>query len=102
MRSAERRPASPDAGPAPTPGASSAWRNLPERDRSSVGPAHDRLARRLGLGDAVAIGLAAMIGAGVFAVWAPAAQAAGAGLLIGLAIAAFVAFANAGSGSEPR
>jgi APA family basic amino acid/polyamine antiporter len=63
-------------------------------------PSHDRLARRLGLGDAVAIGLAAMIGAGVFAVWAPAAQAAGAGLLIGLAIAAFVAFANAGSSAQ--
>jgi basic amino acid/polyamine antiporter, APA family len=63
-------------------------------------PPHDRLARRLGLGDAVAIGLAAMIGAGVFAVWAPAAQAAGAGLLIGLAVAAFVAFANAGSTAQ--
>ena len=50
-------------------------------------PAHDRLARRLGLRDAVAIGLAAMIGAGVFAVWAPAAQAAGSWLLAGLAIA---------------
>jgi APA family basic amino acid/polyamine antiporter len=63
-------------------------------------PAHDRLARRLGLRDAVAIGLAAMIGAGVFAVWAPAAQAAGSWLLAGLAIAAFVAFANAGSTAQ--
>jgi basic amino acid/polyamine antiporter, APA family len=63
-------------------------------------PSHPRLARRLGLGEAVAIGLAAMIGAGVFAVWAPAAQAAGAGLLVGLAIAAFVAFANASSSSQ--
>ena len=63
-------------------------------------PPHDRLARRLGLGDAVAIGLAAMIGAGVFAVWAPAARAAGTGLLIGLAIAAFVAFANASSSAQ--
>ena len=61
---------------------------------------HDRLARRLGLGDAVAIGLAAMIGAGVFAVWAPAAQAAGAGLIVGLAIAAFVALANAASTAQ--
>src|SRR5215218_5336582 len=41
-----------------------------------------------------------MIGAGVFAVWAPAAQAAGAGLLIGLVIAAFVAFANASSSGQ--
>ncbi|MET4157378.1 APC family permease [Agromyces sp. PvR057] len=55
------------------------------------------LARRLGLRDAVAIGLASMIGAGVFAVWIPAAQAAGAWLLGGLAIAAFVAYANASS-----
>jgi APA family basic amino acid/polyamine antiporter len=55
------------------------------------------LARRLGLRDAVTIGLAAMIGAGVFAVWHPAAQAAGAWLLAGLAIAAFVAYANASS-----
>ncbi|GAA4377755.1 APC family permease [Agromyces bauzanensis] len=63
-------------------------------------PAHDRLARRLGLRDAVAIGLAAMIGAGVFAVWAPAAQAAGSWLLAGLAIAALVAIANAGSTAQ--
>ncbi len=48
----------------------------------------------------MAIGLAAMIGAGVFAVWAPAAQAAGAWLLAGLAIAALVAFANAGSTAQ--
>jgi basic amino acid/polyamine antiporter, APA family len=61
---------------------------------------HDRLARRLGLGDAVAIGLAAMIGAGVFAVWAPAARAAGTGLIVGLAIAAFVALANAASTAQ--
>lgn len=58
------------------------------------------LARRLGLRDAVAIGLAAMIGAGVFAVWAPAAQAAGSWLLAGLAIAALVAIANAGSTAQ--
>jgi APA family basic amino acid/polyamine antiporter len=56
-----------------------------------------RLARRLGLGDAVVIGLGSMIGAGVFAAIGPAAEAAGAGLLIGLAIAAVVAFCNATS-----
>ncbi|MGR0319124.1 APC family permease [Agromyces sp. ZXT2-3] len=61
---------------------------------------HERLARRLGLRGAVAIGLAAMIGAGVFAVWAPAAQAAGGWLLAGLAVAALVAFANAGSTAQ--
>ncbi|ANJ28765.1 APC family permease [Agromyces aureus] len=55
------------------------------------------LARRLGLRDAVAIGLASMIGAGVFAVWVPAARAAGAWLVVGLVAAAFVAFANASS-----
>lgn len=53
------------------------------------------LARRLGTGDAVVIGLGSMMGAGVFAVWAPAARAAGVGLLIGLVLAAFVAYCNA-------
>ncbi len=56
--------------------------------------------RRLGLGDAVFIGLGSMIGAGVFSVWAPAASAAGAGLLVGLAIAAVVAFGNATSSAQ--
>ncbi|MET0326242.1 MAG: APC family permease [Ilumatobacteraceae bacterium] len=56
-----------------------------------------RLARRLGLGDAVMIGLGSMIGAGVFAAIGPAAQVAGSGLLIGLAVAATVAFCNATS-----
>lgn len=67
--------------------------------RASVTPG-SFLARRLGLRDAVAIGLAAMIGAGVFAVWAPAAAAAGVWLIAGLALAAFVAFANAGSTAQ--
>lgn len=58
------------------------------------------LQRRLGLTDAVFIGLGAMIGAGVFAVWGPAADAAGTGLLIGLAIAAVVAFGNATSSAQ--
>jgi APA family basic amino acid/polyamine antiporter len=53
------------------------------------------LARRLGLGDAIIIGLGSMIGAGVFSSFAPAAGAAGAGLLIGLGLAAVVAFCNA-------
>ncbi len=56
-----------------------------------------RLARHLGLGDAVTIGLGSMIGAGVFAAVGPAALAAGSGLLIGLLIAAVVAFCNATS-----
>jgi len=58
------------------------------------------LARRLGVADAVVIGLGAMVGAGVFAVWTPAAQAAGAGLLIGLVIAAVVAYCNAASSAQ--
>src|SRR6478752_1573407 len=55
----------------------------------------DGLARRLGPGDAVLIGLGSMIGAGVFAVFGPAAQAAGAGLIVGLLIAAIIAYCNA-------
>ena len=58
------------------------------------------LARRLGLVDAIAIGLGSMIGAGVFAAFAPAAAAAGSGLLIGLAVAAVVAYANATSSAQ--
>ncbi|MFA1543583.1 APC family permease [Actinomadura monticuli] len=57
------------------------------------GPA--RLARRLGTGDAVFIGLGSMIGAGVFTVFGPAARAAGTGLLLGLAVAAVIAYCNA-------
>ena len=53
------------------------------------------LARRLGTGDAVVIGLGSMIGAGVFSAFQPAAEAAGSGLLIGLALAAAVAYCNA-------
>ncbi|OOB89368.1 APC family permease [Rathayibacter sp. VKM Ac-2630] len=58
------------------------------------------LARRLGTGDAVAIGLGSMIGAGVFAAFAPAAAAAGPWLLAGLALAALVAWANASSSAQ--
>ena len=53
------------------------------------------LARRLGTGDAVIIGLGSMIGAGVFSAWAPAAAAAGGWLLVGLLLAAGVAYCNA-------
>jgi basic amino acid/polyamine antiporter, APA family len=58
------------------------------------------LGRRLGLGDAVFIGLGSMIGAGVFAAYAPAARAAGSGLLLGLALAAVVAYCNATSSAQ--
>jgi APA family basic amino acid/polyamine antiporter len=58
------------------------------------------LARRLGTGDAVVIGLGSMIGAGVFAAFGPAAGAAGTGLLIGLAIAAVIAYCNATASAQ--
>ena len=46
------------------------------------------------------IGLGSMIGAGVFAAIGPAAGAAGSGLLIGLGIAAVVAYCNATSSAQ--
>ncbi|MEU1839719.1 APC family permease [Micromonospora chersina] len=59
------------------------------------------LARRLGVPDAVVIGLGSMLGAGVFVVFAPAAAAAGgAGLLVALALAGFIAFCNATSSAR--
>ncbi|MFJ1811845.1 MULTISPECIES: APC family permease [unclassified Streptomyces] len=58
------------------------------------------LRRTLGVGDAVVIGLGSMIGAGVFAALAPAAQAAGSGLLLGLGLAALVAYCNAMSSAR--
>jgi APA family basic amino acid/polyamine antiporter len=63
-------------------------------------PEQAPLQRRLGLGDAVVIGLASMIGAGAFVVFGPAAAAAGSGLLIGLVIAAVVAYCNATSSAR--
>jgi APA family basic amino acid/polyamine antiporter len=58
------------------------------------------LTRRLGLADGVVIGLGAMIGAGVFAAFGPAARAAGGWLLAGLAGAAVVAYCNATSSAR--
>jgi len=58
------------------------------------------LTRRLGLADAVFLGLGSMIGAGVFAAFAPAARAAGAGLLIALVLAAVIAYCNATSSAR--
>ena len=58
------------------------------------------LARRLGLADAVVIGLGSMMGAGVFAAFGPAARAAGAGLLIGLVLAAAIAYCNATASAQ--
>src|SRR3954454_11601521 len=66
----------------------------------SGSPATPRLQRRLGTFDAVVIGLGSMIGAGVFAALAPAAAAAGSGLLPGLALAALGAYCNATSSAR--
>ncbi|MFD8043816.1 APC family permease [Streptomyces chartreusis] len=64
------------------------------------GSASPELRRTLGVGDAVMIGLGSMIGAGIFAALAPAARAAGTGLLLGLAVAAVVAYCNATSSAR--
>ncbi|MEV0595021.1 APC family permease [Nonomuraea cavernae] len=58
------------------------------------------LARRLGTTDAVVVGLSAMIGAGVFAAFAPAASVAGSWLFAALALAAVVAYCNATSSAR--
>lgn len=58
-------------------------------------PGGPALARRLGTVDATVVGLSAMLGAGVFVAFAPAAEAAGSGLLVALGIAAVIAFCNA-------
>jgi APA family basic amino acid/polyamine antiporter len=58
------------------------------------------LRRTLGVRDAVVIGLGSMVGAGIFAALGPAARAAGSGLLLGLAVAAVVAYSNATSSAR--
>lgn len=60
----------------------------------------ESLRRELGTFDAVMIGLGSMIGAGIFAALAPAAQSAGSGLLIGLCVAAIIAYCNATSSAR--
>ncbi|MFL6120922.1 APC family permease [Actinophytocola sp.] len=58
------------------------------------------LARRLGTFDATAIGLGSMLGAGVFAVFAPAAASAGAWLPLAILVAGFVAYCNAAASAQ--
>lgn len=59
------------------------------------------LERRLGMRDAVVLGLGSMLGAGVFVAFAPAtAEAGGLGMLIALAVAGVVAFCNATSSAR--
>jgi len=59
-----------------------------------------QLRRELGLADAVAIGLGAVIGAGIFVVTGVAASVAGASLIAGLAVAGVAAACNALSSAE--
>src|SRR4051812_47016072 len=92
LPTADRDGTSPDGPAMPR------WRH--EGRLLSVPPSHPTLARRLGVTDAVVVGLSAMLGAGVFAAFGPAARVAGSGLLIGLAIAAVVAFCNATSSAR--
>ena len=58
------------------------------------------MARRLDLRQAIVIGLGSMVGAGVFAVWAPAAAAAGSLLPLALALALVAATCNATSTAQ--
>ncbi|MGW0554945.1 APC family permease [Streptomyces sp. NPDC002926] len=63
----------------------------------------EELRRSLGVFDAVVIGLGSMVGAGIFVALGPAAGAAGSagsGLLLGLALAAVVAYCNAMSSAR--
>jgi APA family basic amino acid/polyamine antiporter len=74
-------------------------RIVEEQDVDGDGPAVT-LRPQLGMFDAVATGLAAILGAGIFAVVAPAAAIAGPSLLISLMLAAFVALCNALSSAQ--
>ncbi|CAL9453452.1 putative transporter [Streptomyces sp. enrichment culture] len=65
-----------------------------------MAPAAPELRRTLGVGDAVVVGLGSMVGAGIFAALGPAARASGSGLLLGLALAAVVAYCNATSSAR--
>lgn len=60
----------------------------------------DVLPRRLGTADAVVLGLAAMLGAGVFTVFAPAARSAGGWLPLAIVLAGVVAACNAFSTAD--
>ncbi len=60
----------------------------------------DTLDRRLGLIGSVAVGMSAMIGAGLFVVFPPAVEAAGDGVLLALGVATVVATCNAMSSAQ--
>ena len=63
-------------------------------------PSGQSLRPQLRFFDAVATGLAAILGAGIFAAISPAAKLAGPGLLVSFAIGAFVALCNALSSTQ--
>src|SRR5918997_821007 len=84
----------------PSRGGGVASQPRPRDDLPRTAQNDDRLARRLGTGDAVLVGLGSMIGAGVFAAFGPAARAAGTGLLVGLVIAAAIAYCNATASAQ--
>jgi basic amino acid/polyamine antiporter, APA family len=67
---------------------------------STDGAPGSALERRLGTFDAAVIGVGSMVGAGVFSAIGPAAESAGSWLVLGLAVAAFVAFCNAGASAQ--
>ena len=64
---------------------------------SGNGAPPTRLARKLGVGDAIVVGLGSMIGAGVFSAVGPAARAAGNAVTLSLIIAGALAYCNATS-----
>lgn len=61
---------------------------------------HQQLQRRLGVFDATSIGLGSMLGAGVFAAFAPAAGLAGSFLVLSVVVAGAVAYCNAVASAE--
>lgn len=72
----------------------------PDSSATASGGDPQRLRRSVTTGQAVLVGLTAMIGAGLFSVFTPAAAAAGSALLIGLAIAALLALCNATASAQ--
>jgi APA family basic amino acid/polyamine antiporter len=73
-----------------------------QRSAAAPGPPAPptRLARKLGMRDAVIVGLGSMIGAGVFSAVGPAARAAGNAMVVGLLIAGALAYCNATSSAS--
>ena len=72
----------------------------PKASGPGSGPRGEKLPRSLGLLDAVGIGFGAIVGAGIFVVTGVAAGIAGPAMVLGLALAAIPATANALSSAE--